>query len=129
MCKMTSSGNIVGKQSIAFLVGLLALCQAAWAAEITVEQAKTAAGHWAKRSPHPLDAKIGQTVCGAKTYSGAAGEPLFHVVRFAEGGFVVTAADDGILPIIAFSGNDDLVVDANNPFWVLLNKDLPQRKA
>ena len=70
---------------------------------------------------------MGQTVREVKTYKNRAGEPLFHVVRFAEGGFVVMAPDDGILPVIAFSEGDDLVRDTRNALWVMLNQDLPQR--
>ena len=99
------------------------------AAEITASRAAAAAGNWVKRSPHPLDARIGQTVRGTQTYKDNADNALFHVVRFAEGGFVVTSADDGVKPVIAFSSDDDLVADARNPFWILLNLDLPQRLA
>jgi len=54
----------------------------AGAAQISVKQAATAAGNWAKRSPHPLEAQIGQTVREAKTYKDGTGNDLFHVVRF-----------------------------------------------
>ena len=99
----------------------------AWSAEITAEQAKTASLNWVRRSPSPLGAKIGRTVLDAKTYRNTKGESLFHVVRLSEGGFVVTSADDGITPVIAFSESADLVPDEQNTLWVMLNTDLPKR--
>jgi hypothetical protein len=99
----------------------------AGADHVSLDQARTAAANWAQRTP-PFEAKIGRTVAAARTVKDGAGEALFHVVRFQEGGFVVTAADDGIEPVIAFSSDDDLVEDARNPLWVLLNRDLPQRR-
>jgi len=109
---------------------LLALaCSCAWAADVSLEQARTAVGNWARLTAKPLGARIGQTVRDARTYRGADGDALFHVVRFKEGGFAVAAADDGILPVIAFSDDDDLVADDRNPLWVMLNRDLPQRRA
>ncbi len=97
------------------------------AAEISSKQAAIAAGNWMKRNPSPLNSQVGQAVLETKTYNDDSDTPLFHVVRFAEGGFVFTSADDGILPIIAFSSDDDLIVDPGNPFWVMLNRDMPQR--
>lgn len=105
----------------------LASGSSTWAGEITVDQAKTASKNWVRRSPSPLEARIGQTVRDAKTYRNDMGEPLFHVVRFSEGGFVVTSADDGVTPVIAFSEDEDLVPDEQNTLWVMLHNDLPQR--
>jgi hypothetical protein len=99
------------------------------AAEISREQAKTAIGNWVRRDARPLGMALGQSVRDARTCFDGAGKPLFHVVRLAGGGFVVTSTDDAILPVIAFSSNDDLVDDEHNPFWVLLNRDMPQRLA
>jgi len=113
---------------IAHAIGIL-LCLPVWSAEISLEQAKTAVSNWTRQAPHPLGARLGKTVRSARTFSDSDGNSLFHVVRFREGGFAVAAADDGILPIIAFSDGDDLVVDERNPLWVMLNRDLPQRLA
>jgi len=100
-----------------------------WAVEISGKQAAIAASNWIKRNPSPLDSRVGKTVVETKTYNDDSNNPLFHVVRFEEGGFLVTSTDDGILPIIAFSSDEDLIVDFRNPFWVMLNRDMPQRLA
>lgn len=98
------------------------------ATEITSAQAQKAVGNWIRRDAAPLDAKLGGTALNAVTYTNSAGDSLFHVVPLDGGGFVVTSADDGILPIIAFSEGDNLVSHEGNPLWTLLNKDLAQRR-
>ena len=123
---MTLKNRVCGFVGCVFLV---AAKLPALAADVSAEQAKTAVAHWVARDFRPLGAKIGQTVLSSKTFSDDAGNALFHVVRFQEGGFVVTSADDGIQPIIAFSESDDLAVDERNTLWVMLNRDLPQRRS
>lgn len=105
-------------------------CGMSDAAEITAEQAKTAVRNWRAREAAPMGtAVLGQTVRGVSTIADRGGTaPLFHVVRLEEGGFVVTAADDGITPIIMFSGDGDLDPSPANPLWTLLNTDMAQRK-
>jgi|GEM_PF-4113035 len=58
---------------------------------------------------------------------GIPGAPLFHVVALEGGGFVVTAADTGVAPIIAIAEGEDLDVSERNPLWALLNRDLAGR--
>ncbi|MFA5688037.1 MAG: C10 family peptidase [Kiritimatiellales bacterium] len=105
------------------------LCGAAIlpAAEITVEQAKTAAGNWRLRSTEPLGTTLGQTVDNAETYYDSTRAPVFHVVKFSGGGFAVLSADTGVRPVIAFSSGDALEADEQNPLWALLTGDLPER--
>lgn len=98
------------------------------AREITAVEARLAVGNWLRRDSSPLEAKLGGTALEATTYRDAAGVPLFHAVPLKGGGFVVTSADDGIQPVIAFSEGSNLVADAGNPLWTLLNRDMPQRR-
>jgi uncharacterized repeat protein (TIGR02543 family) len=98
------------------------------AAEITARQAETAVAHWLQQTPAPIGTPVGQTVLNSTTHTDDAGSPLFHVVQTLEGGFVVTSADDSVMPIIAFAGNDEAVRDGNNPLWDVLALDLAQRK-
>ena len=53
----------------------------------------------------------------------------FHVIRLDPEGFVVTAADDDLEPIIAFSAKGDFKPDPENHLWILLNRDVPERTA
>ena len=98
------------------------------AAEITSRQAETAVTRWLAGQAAPLGAAVGRTVLGSKTYADDGGKPLFHVVRLDGGGFVVTPADDGIRPIIAFSGTGEAAADEDSPLWDVLKQDLAQRR-
>lgn len=112
------------------LVSAVSLCWPAFcfAAEITSVQARKAVDNWLRREPAPLNAKLGGTALPATTYRDKAGTALFNAVPLKDGGLVVTSADDGIEPIIAISEGNNLVADAGNPLWVLLNKDMAQRR-
>jgi len=97
------------------------------AAPVTADAARRAVSSWtAKRPSAHMRARVNRPIKGVRTVR-ADGEEAFHVVDLEGGGFVVTAADDRIEPIIAFSGEGTLVEDPKNPLWVLLNLDLPQR--
>ena len=98
------------------------------AADVSLPQAKRAAGRWLERNPQPLDADIGGTPVAGKTHTRPDGTPLFHVMRLSEGGFIVTSADDGIDPIIAISDGETLVEDDGNPLWILLKTDMDNRR-
>ena len=102
---------------------------AALAAEITAQQAETAVTHWLARGGAPLGASVGQKVQESVVYADDTGAPLFHVVRVAEGGFVVTSADDTVEPIIAFSGNGGALADESAPLLDVLRHDLLLRKS
>ena len=99
------------------------------AAPITGEQAIRAVNRWVTAIPAAhMNAKLGGSTEVVKTYAGSDGNALFHVVKISGGGYVVTSADDTILPIVAFSEDDDLVQDENNPLWRMLNKDMAYRR-
>ena len=51
----------------------------------------------------------------------------FHVLNLDPEGYIVTADDDEIEPVIAFSDKGRFSTDPQNSLWVLLNHDLPAR--
>lgn len=51
----------------------------------------------------------------------------FHVVNLEPEGYVITSADDEMEPVVAFSAKGQFDSDPENPLWILLNKDLPER--
>jgi len=114
--------------SLAAVVVFLIWAATCHATEISSAQARTAVGNWLRREAAPLEAKLGGAALDAVTYRSSGGDSLFHVVPLEGGGFVVTSADDGIQPVIAFSEGSNLVANADNPLWALLNKDLSQRR-
>ena len=80
---------------------LLLSVLAVFAAPVSVEQARTAVGHWLKADP-ALGCRLGTSVSGVRTCTPTNGVS-FHVVQLAGGGFVVTSADTRIGPVVAFS--------------------------
>lgn len=112
----------------AWVAGMLLLPAFVLADVISQQEAATAAQNWVRRG-RTLGAAVGNSAAGVVTYSGANGGALFHVVRMAEGGLVITSADDGVTPVIAFSPEGTFEADGRNPLWTMLNKDLPERVA
>ncbi len=113
---------------------LLAISLALWggldakAAPVTADQAMKAVSNWVQRkNSRPMEMPVGSAVASARTHVDDRMGPLFHVVRLAEGGFVVTAADDRVHPVIAFSGGSDLDESPGNPLFALLKEDIPRR--
>lgn len=114
-------------RNVTFLASAIVLMAGltARAAEITAEQASAAVQAWVDEGS-ALGRRFG-TVTTSRTLSTSSGARL-HVVRFAEGGFAVTPADDRIDPVIAFlPSGDELVQDGANPLWVLLSGDIEAR--
>ena len=107
----------------------LAFAPRLFAAEITPQQARTATANWLRKTPTPLGARMNSTVVSSTSYADANNITLFHVVSLAGGGFVVTSADDGIWPVIAFSEDGEFVASDDNPLWSLLHRDLDARAA
>ena len=96
-----------------------------WAAPVTCDQARTAAGNWLKSDP-ALGCRLGRSVDSARTCATTNGVN-FHVVKLAGGGFVVLSADTAQEPVVAFSDSDDLVESAENPLWGILQADFSRR--
>ena len=105
--------------AIAFAVGGLS------AAPVTPNQAKTAVRRWLS-DDSALGCPLQGAVSEVRTCTPTNGAS-FHVVKLAEGGFVVTSADTRRAPVVAFSSGADLAEDDANPLWVLLKKDLAIR--
>ena len=109
---------------------LLLLALPALAREITAPEAARAASAWVGRDSSPLEVPFVSTdVAGTRTVADANGVPLFHIVRMVGGGVVVTSAETGITPIIAFLDGDDIAETDENPLWRILNADLAVRNA
>ena len=49
------------------------------------------------------------------------------MVHLQPEGFIITAADDELEPVLAFSDKGDFKYDPENPLWIMLNRDLPAR--
>ena len=109
---------------------LFAAASMALAREISSDEARRAAGAWVRRDNAPLGAGVALTsadIAEVKTTSGDNGEPICHVVKMSDGGVVVTSAESGVVPVVAFFEGDMPAED--NPLWEILRADMAERTA
>lgn len=107
------------------LLAVLSFCGVSYAASVTPNQAKVAVRRWLS-SDSVLGGPLRGTVADVRTCTPTNGVS-FHVVRLSGGGFVVTSADTGREPVVAFASGGDLVEDDSSPLWTLLRNDLAIR--
>ena len=107
------------------LLAILPFSAATRADTVTPDQAKKAVQRWLSSDP-ALGCPLGGTVADVRTCTPTNGAS-FHVVRLSGGGFVVTSADTGREPVVAFASGGDLVENDSNPLWTLLKNDLAIR--
>ena len=98
----------------------------ALAAEVTPGEAEYAVGSWLRRDESPLGAGFGSCCGKARRFVRADGRTLGHVVAVEGGGYVVTAGDTRIEPIVCFSPDGDLNAD-DGPLAALIRADLEAR--
>ncbi len=109
---------------------LLLLPLALQAAEVSVEDAATAARAWVDRGYAMGKLPAGRTVAGVDEVQDPDTGAKLLVARFAGGGFVVLSADDLVDPVIAFSETGTgLDLDEENPLWALLRGGIAEREA
>ena len=101
---------------------------AAWAVEVSPDQAQAAAANWVRRNVRPLSATFSShEVSGSLTSTNESGRALYHVVEMAGGGFVVTSGDTRVRPIVAFSASGNFDDGEASPLYALLQEDLAAR--
>ena len=98
------------------------------AAEVPLEDAETAVANWIRLGRDPTGRRAA-VVESSRTVVDEETGAAVHVVRLEGGGFVVTAADDGLSPIMASSASGDLEADERNPLWALWRRDAAWAKA
>ena len=108
----------------------VAVASAAFAVEVTPEQARTAVRNWVRRSPQQMTATFASDGArAAQTSTAEDGKALYHVVELDGGGYVVTSGDTELPPVIAFSGSGAFdLSDSRNPLVALLERDLATRR-
>ncbi|MBQ3289998.1 MAG: C10 family peptidase [Kiritimatiellae bacterium] len=111
--------------SIAVALAMAAL--PAVARDISSDEAGRAAAAWARRDSAPLGTALSSAdVAEVRTASDDAG-PIFYVVSMAGGGVIVTSAESGVTPIVAFLDGDGIDESPGNPLWEILNADMAFR--
>lgn len=114
---------------------LVALCALfagrAGAAPVSQADAKHAVAAWLATAP-VLDGGEVQRIwpTNAVSYRDDDGTVLFHMVALEKGGFVLTAADDSISPILLYSTTGEPPdEDPQNPLWTLAAMSVRNQRA
>ena len=114
------------KWTLSFIAALSLTAPLALAREISSVEAGRAAAAWVRRDRAPLGTALSSAdVADVSTTVGDDDAPIFHVVRMAGGGVVVTSAESGVTPVVAFFDGDAL--DEDNPLQKILNADMALR--
>ena len=109
---------------------VFSLAFVAWtsqAREITSAEAGRAAAAWVRRDSAPLGAKLSATDAAEVLTTRDGDTPIYHVVRLSGGGVVVTSAESGVTPIVAFFDGDMPAEGDGNPIWDILSADMSNR--
>ena len=112
------------------LMLVFSLVFVAWtsqAREITSAEAGRAAAAWVRRDSAPLGAKLSATDAEEVLTTRDGDTPIYHVVRLSGGGVVVTSAESGVTPIVAFFDGDVPAEGDGNPIWDILSADMSNR--
>ena len=121
-------GCFFNRFAIVAIFALFGISRYATATEISPEEAKIAVANWVARG-YSLGKLTGRQISSAELVVDSETGAELRVVKFCGGGFVVTAADDLVDPILAFSENGDGIdLDESNPFWSLLRADIASRE-
>ena len=77
-----------------------------------------------------MDVKLEGGVSEVRALSAPDGASPFRVVKFADGGFIVTSGDTEDDPFVFISdGDGDVVEDDENPLWGILRSDMSANEA
>jgi len=119
---------MINKRLLAFGAVLLVAGEL-FSAPVSQDLAANAVEGWLRLNPTPLDEQIGREIVLTEGFFNENDEPIFYVMSFKGGGFVVTSTDDLIEPIISFSDSGTFDSSTNNPLSVLLHQDMKIRSA
>jgi len=108
-------------------VGLFIALSEAWAAPVSESDARQFAANWLSQARDRLGHTLPATIQSAQRFTNTSGQCLGYIVVLDPAGFVFTAPDDRIEPIIAFSAFGHFDPNPNNPLLALLSSDLDQR--
>lgn len=113
----------VVKVSILLFGGLLASVTS-FAGEISAEQSRIAVESWMRK----YGAVAGKAIDRIETITDSSSGAKIHLAVLRGGGFVVTAADDRVSPVMAYSQTGTFVNNQENPLLWLLQSDASAAK-
>ncbi len=115
---------------LAFVVWLAT--NLAGGAEVDLATAKQALQGWLNEGQIRLGERFVRKTADAaewQTVNDAVGRTLYHVANLTDGGYVILAGDDRVIPVVAFSDKGSFLPQMDNPLHDILQADLPARRA
>ena len=107
----------------------LMLSVSSFAVPVTDDEAATAAASLVAAGG-AMDAQMGGGVSEVRALTPPDGASPFRVVKFADGGFIVTSGDTEDDPFVFISdGAGDVVEDDENPLWGILRQNMSANEA
>lgn len=101
----------------------------AFASPVDEKTAKSAALGWLIHTGDKgLSAKLSRNIDSIDSFKDDNGETIYYVVNLKPEGYIVVSPDDQIEPIISFSQEGRLDPNPENPLYILLGKDMKDRK-
>jgi Peptidase C10 family/Carboxypeptidase regulatory-like domain/Spi protease inhibitor len=119
------------RTSFILAIGLvLAACKTSVMADpVSVDQVREMITGWRVLSDTPLEMPLSKQMESIQLMENTNALPLYYVVQLQPEGFILTAADDEIQPLIAFSATGSYEQDPCNPLTLLIEKDMQARLA
>lgn len=122
------TGRFHPRSSCKFLVLILLFVSPhAWAAPVTVEQARKVVQGWLTLDAAPLHTLLGSQVSRVEPFADTQDRTLYYVVHLVPTGLVIVPADDRVEPIIAFLSGDTYDPSLKNPLGSLVSQDVAGR--
>ncbi|MDP7420294.1 MAG: Spi family protease inhibitor, partial [bacterium] len=111
-----------------FLLACLVLpVRTIFAADTTVELARSVAEGWLKATRDPLGTPMQRNVLAVSELKNDQGDTVCFMVTLHPTGYMIISPDDEIEPVIAFSPQGRYDASLDNPLRRLLEEDLPGR--
>ena len=108
-------------RTMAVALAAIAAAQLLPAAEVTPEQAETAAKAWIARGSQRLDAEFRSSgIANMVTVRNKSNRAVYHAFNLEGGGYVIMAGDTRLAPVVAFSGSGTYVEDEDSPVKALV---------
>lgn len=111
------------------LVFFALLCTVSvFAAPVNKSKATKALRGWVRSGTTKMGQDLRRkNIADTQTHYNAAGDAVFYVASFENGGYAVLSADDLIEPIIVFSEEGSFTDDPDSPLYAMLTSDLNNR--
>ena len=112
---------------LAVAISLFYEIRASYATSITEEQSRNAVVNWIALSGEQLEGKLSGDILDTSDISASDGTVVARIHNIVGGGYVVTAVDDAMEPVLCFSNTGYLAASSGNPLLDILIYDMGKR--